>query len=604
MTLELPTSLRRTLGIAVLALAGACVAAAPARAWTYGDTLTTILRPLPNLPVMVRPGDTFTVWANAPSSATGWTASLTYGALTVPLTPAGGGWQPTKNRWELQFTVPLGTLEEIYALQLTSSLTPLDVSSHAVKVYAEVPTDYYFAQVSDTHLPEHTFSSGGFINTADTTGMADFQAVIEDLNAIHPQFIVHTGDLVNEGELEEYLGMYEMGRAKTMLDRLRDPIFVATGNHDIGGWDPTAPPPGTSRWNWWRYFGWRWLENPPSGDPYHSQNFSFDFGPLHVIGMEAYLNNGSYDDYRPDLWGTQSFTTEQMSWLQSDIASHPGTHKLLFYHYDFGGTGGANFSQINPATLGLDGAIWGHNHGVAEGNRSAQPFNLGLQSVIDRRTFRLFRVHNGVMTPAPMHKAGGIGGAPDSLSFAWNGANNGTRSGLGVTVTNRYGETFEHARLLFALVDHESSYVATGGTIAQVMRQGGVANVLVDCVFPASGTAIVGVTPQAPLVGVAPAPLPRPGLQAVGPNPYRARDGVSLAIRFSLATAQDARLEIFDVSGRLVARLADGPQHAGETTLQWNGRRLDGADAAPGLYLVRFSAKGRAPEMRRVAVVR
>ena len=54
-----------------------------------------------------------------------------------------------------------------------------------------------------------------------------------------------------------------------------------------------------------------------------------------------------------------------------------GRQKLLFYHYDFGGTlangsPGANFSQINPATLGVDGAIWGHNHGVAEGDRAAR----------------------------------------------------------------------------------------------------------------------------------------------------------------------------------------------------------------------------------------
>jgi Calcineurin-like phosphoesterase/FlgD Ig-like domain len=596
---------RTPIRLAIFPVLLALVAAAPARAWTYGDTLTTVLRPLPNLPALVRPGDTFTVWANASSSATGWSASLTYGALSVPLTAAGGGWQASKNRWELQYTVPLGTPEEIYSLQLASSATALDVAAHAVKVYPSFPSDYYFAQISDTHLPEHTFSSGGFIDTADTTGMADFQAVIEDLNGIHPQFIVHTGDLVNEGELEEYLGMYEMGRAQGMLSRLRDPVFVATGNHDIGGWDPTAPPPGTSRKNWWRYFGWPWLENPPAGDPFHSQNFTFDFGPLHVIGLEAYLNSGSYDDYRTDLWGTQSFTPEQMSWLQNDIAAQPpGTHKLLFYHYDFGGTGGANFSQINPATLGLDGAIWGHNHAVAEGNRTAQPFNLGLQSVIDRRVFRIFRVHNGVMTPGPMHHAGGISGAPDSLSFAWNGPNNGTRSGLGVTVTNRYGETFEHARLLFTLVDHDSSYVATGGTIAQVMRQGGLANVLVDCVFPASGTAVVGVTPLAPLVGVEPLPLPRTGLQAVGPNPYRLGDGVSLAIRFSLATPGEARLEIFDVMGRLVARLADGPQRAGETTLQWNGRGLDGSNAAAGLYLVHFRAAGRGAETRRVVVVR
>jgi hypothetical protein len=279
----------------------------------------------------------------------------------------------------------------VYALSLTSDATIPDRVEHAVKVLPGFKTDYYFAQISDTHLPTHALSSGGVIDVTDTTGMGDFDAVIEDLNVIHPEFILHSGDLVNEGELEEYLGMYEMGRAQGMLSRLRDPVFVSTGNHDIGGWGATLPPDGTSRKDWWRYFGWPWLLSPPAGDPYHSQDFTFDYGPLHVIGLEAYINNGSYDHYRQDIWGAQSFTAEQMAWLQADIAAQPpGTKKLAFYHYDFGGTlgngsPGANFSQINPAALGLDAAIWGHNHVVAEGSLSARPINLGLRSVIDGR---------------------------------------------------------------------------------------------------------------------------------------------------------------------------------------------------------------------------
>jgi Calcineurin-like phosphoesterase/FlgD Ig-like domain len=583
--------------------------ARPAHAYTYGDTLTTIWRPLPNLPALVRPGDTFTVWANAPSTASGWAASLGYGALNVPLIPAGGGWQPTKNRWELQYTVPPNTPEEVYALFLTSDSTLPDVAAHAVKVYPAFPSDYYFAQISDTHLPTHTLSSGGSINTADTTGMADFDAVIEDLNGIHPQFIIHTGDLVNEGELEEYLGMYEMGRAQGMLSRLRDPVFVSSGNHDIGGWGATAPPDGTSRKDWWRYFGWPYLENPPAGDPYHSQDFTFDFGPLHVIGLEAYINNGSYDHYRQDLWGAQSFTPEQMTWLANDIAAQPpGTHKLLFYHYDFGGTlangsPGANFTQINPATLGIDGAIWGHNHGVGEGNRVAQPFNLGLQSVIDRRAFRIFRVHNGVMTPAPMHHSGAISGALDSLAFAWSGPNDGSRSALSVTVTNRFLEAFEHARLTFYVADHESSFTATGGTVAQILRQSGYAEVSVDCVFPATGTANVSVQPDAPIAGV-PEPVSRTsGLQAVGPNPFRAGGSTALAIRFALDQPQHVALDVFDLSGRRVARLEHGAFAAGVHTVTWNGSLADGTLAPAGVYVVRLQAGARV-ETRRIAVVR
>src|SRR5689334_24066423 len=95
----------RTLPALLLALALLAVSR-PAAAYTYGDTLTTIMRPLPNLPALVQRGTAFTVWALAPSGAGNWSASLQLGALTVPLTPSGGGWQASKGRWELSFTVP------------------------------------------------------------------------------------------------------------------------------------------------------------------------------------------------------------------------------------------------------------------------------------------------------------------------------------------------------------------------------------------------------------------------------------------------------------------------------------------------------------------
>jgi hypothetical protein len=43
---------------AFLTTAAAGGAATPASAYTYGDTLTVIWKPLPNLPAFARPGDT------------------------------------------------------------------------------------------------------------------------------------------------------------------------------------------------------------------------------------------------------------------------------------------------------------------------------------------------------------------------------------------------------------------------------------------------------------------------------------------------------------------------------------------------------------------
>ena len=597
----------RTLPALLLAFA-LLAASRPAAAYTYGDTLTTIMRPLPNLPALVQRGTAFTVWALAPSGAGNWSATLQLGALTVPLTPSGGGWQASKGRWELSFTVPADTPEEVYGLNLTSDSTSPDHTEHAVKVLPGFKTDYYFAQISDTHLPTHALSSGGVIDVTDTTGMGDFDAVIEDLNVIHPEFILHSGDLVNEGELEEYLGMYEMGRAQAMLSRLADPVFVSTGNHDIGGWGATLPPDGTSRKDWWRYFGWPWLLNPPAGDPYHSQDFTFDYGPLHVIGLEAYINNGSYDHYRQDIWGAQSFTPEQMTWLQADIAAQPpGTKKLAFYHYDFGGTlangsPGPNFSQINPAALGLDAAIWGHNHVVAEGSLSARPINLGLRSVIDYRRFRIFRVSNGVITPGAMHAAGGISSAPtDSMALAWSGPNDGTRSALSVSVNNRYGETWDHARIRFAMADHDSVFTATGGTLYQTIREGGVALVYVDCVIPAKGISTVGVQASAPVAGVGPRPGAGLSLSA-SVNPFRPGSSL-LLVRWTSPPGEPVTLDVLDLQGRQVATLARAATAQGDQAARWDGRDDSGAAAPPAMYLVRLRT-GRASKVLRLVLVR
>jgi hypothetical protein len=570
-----------------------------AHAWAWGDTLTTIWKPLPNLPQLARPGDTVQVWANAPSNVTGWSANLLYGDVEVALPAAGGGWQAARQRWELGVVVPAGTKEEIYDLELASDQTAPDISRHAVKVLPAYRTDYYFAQISDTHLPEHTFSTPGTgFSVADTSGFPDFNAVAADLNLIHPEFILHTGDLVNEGELEDWLAMYEMSRAKAALSRLRDPVWVVSGNHDIGGWDASPPPDGTARRNWWKLFGWPYLDAPPAGDPVHHQNFGFDYGTLHVVGLETYINNGPYDGFRTAQYGAQSFAPEQMGWLTTHLAAvPPGRQKLLFYHYDFGGTQangspGANFSQINPVTLGVDGVIWGHNHGVAEGNRTAKPFNLGLQAVIDGlRTFRIFRVANGVITPGPMHHAGT---ALDSLSQSWNRNNDGTADDITTTIINRYGETWEHARQVFHMKTGWPMYVATNGTIVQEFEHDGMRDVYVEFTLPASTTVPLRVYGMTPLDVPAGELAGRVELRAPAPNPVT--HGSRTTIAFTLPAAGAIDLGVFDIGGRRVVTLESGRLAAGPHALHWD------AAGAAGVYFVRLAAFGTTRTVRFVVV--
>lgn len=83
------------------------------------------------------------------------------------------------------------------------------------------------------------------------------------------------------------------------------------------------------------------------------------------------------------------------------------------------------------------------------------------------------------------------------------------------------------------------------------------------------------------------------------PNPGIA----STAIRFGLPRAAAAKLTLFDVGGRRVRVLADGPREAGWHEIRWDGRDADGAEAAAGIYFYRLETAGGV-EVRKLVLAR
>ncbi len=72
------------------------------------------------------------------------------------------------------------------------------------------------------------------------------------------------------------------------------------------------------------------------------------------------------------------------------------------------------------------------------------------------------------------------------------------------------------------------------------------------------------------------------------PNPFNP----STVIPFDLPAAGHVRLELYDVRGRLVRRLADGAFEAGFHRAVWDGRDDQGRPAASGVYLCALRAAG------------
>lgn len=81
-----------------------------------------------------------------------------------------------------------------------------------------------------------------------------------------------------------------------------------------------------------------------------------------------------------------------------------------------------------------------------------------------------------------------------------------------------------------------------------------------------------------------------PAFALVGavPNPFNPQT----TLRFTLPAAEVVRLRVFDVQGRLVRELVDGPRPAGLGEVLWDGRDRSGRSVASGTYFARLEAGG------------
>lgn len=73
------------------------------------------------------------------------------------------------------------------------------------------------------------------------------------------------------------------------------------------------------------------------------------------------------------------------------------------------------------------------------------------------------------------------------------------------------------------------------------------------------------------------------------PNPFNP----STTISFSLRSADHVRLGVYDLRGRLVTMLVDGPVAAGSHEVQWHGRDHAGVPSPSGAYFARMAIAAR-----------
>ncbi len=553
-----------------------------------GDTLTIIQRPILNIPAMIIPGDTLPIECDAPPATTGWAAALVRNDTAVPLSIIASSYDPTTEWWTLSALIPSVPVYDMYDLAVYADGGVADTTEHAVQVIDEFKDDFYFIHVTDTHMPTHSYYFEAGAET-DSSEMEDLRAIIDDVRIINPAFVLHTGDLINEGELEDYLSRRYYTRAQRVLAEFDVPLYLVSGNHDIGGWNDTPPPAGTARRDWWRFFGWKRLDNPPAGAPWYTQNYSFDYGSVHFTGLEGYNN---YDSWRSGIYGSDSFTSGQMSWLSTDLAAASGSiSQVLFYHMDFS-------NQINLNTLGAEMALYGHIHS-SSGSISSPPYNLSTDNASDgARSFRIIRVTNGVLNPRQTRSSGANG---NNIRVVYSPANDGTQTTMTAEVYNSLPEQFQHGLVRFNMPSGGGSPLVTGGTLVQVDETGPfhVYYVNVDIQAGASGQLVTISLDQTVVEETLPGLPDRVRLGQNHPNPFNP----VTQIEYALPDAGPVHLVIFDTGGREVITLVDGDRSAGLHKVAWNGTDDQGRRIASGVYLARLVA-GEEIRTRKIILAR
>jgi hypothetical protein len=96
------------------------------------------------------------------------------------------------------------------------------------------------------------------------------------------------------------------------------------------------------------------------------------------------------------------------------------------------------------------------------------------------------------------------------------------------------------------------------------------------------------------------APAARSSVMQASPNPLCGQ----AKIEFSLESAQDVSLNVYDVQGRIVRELSKGHFQGGRHKVDWDGRDSAGRSLTAGEYFYRLAVDGRTVETDKVVFVR
>jgi len=220
-----------------------------------------------------------------------------------------------------------------------------DVKRHSIKLKGLTPsTKYYYRVVSGSDVGEdntfHTavewFEPYTLVAYGDTrSNPNDHQAVVNRIIEHEPDLVIHSGDIVENGNVLSQWDVF-FDTAKDLMKNV--PLYPTLGNHERNAqnyYDLFYPPAGGGKEN--------------------KQWYSFDYGNAHIVCLDSDVRSSS----------------AQLAWLEDDLARVAGRVQWIFvnfHHPPFSsGSHGSEYATMPKwidafEQYGVDIVFNGHDH--------------------------------------------------------------------------------------------------------------------------------------------------------------------------------------------------------------------------------------------------
>lgn len=433
-----------------------------------------------------------------------------------------------------------------------------------------------FTVYGDTRTNYMTHDSVAAVMVANYTALPEYQSIV-----------LAMGDLVTKGAAESSWQNEFFNDAQTHLrQRMSEvPTVSCLGNHELydslGGSNLDTPLFG-------RYFPYPYVDR---------RYWSLDYGPAHITVVDQYPS-----EYDPAWQGLISPT--ELAWIENDLGSSASPWKLIILH-EPGWSCGTHANNQDVQDLlqplceeyGVQIVFGGHNHNYARacmngvyhlttggGGAPLHPPETGFPNVITALEVNHFcrvEIDHDVL----MLTAVDLGGSViDSFSIVLDQQISHLLGS--VSISGRPASLEDVLITAGGSSDHpdENGYYGMrldpGTYDVTASLQGCQTQVFENVQISAGTETTLDIEMSQTSIDEIGGQVSPALLRPASPNPFSA----CTAIRFELSESGPVRLDVFDVSGRLVEILVDEVLDSGGYTVE-----LEGTELSQGVYLFRLA---------------